>query len=630
MYEVSAEYLSAMQLPAHKKIIRGTIGTVSFSENNISSGTLVTHNQCSESSEVKLGAVYIGTLECTFLKNIGIDRYSWKGKEISVEEGLLVGSTYEYVPKGIWTITEAKWSKDGISVQAYDNMQKFDRPFPYTIIPASTPIDILQMFCDDCHVENGMESLEEFCNGSSILSMTEPGDIKTYKDALFWFGQALCAFSTIDRTGKLVLRRFVSDPVDVVQSVSRYDDSSFSDYSTKYTSVSIVNMSDSTTKYYAAEVDDGSTINLGSNPFLQAIGAEQLIENILTEIQLICYVPFSASLLDGAPYDLGDVIDHRSGNAGQSSRCMIMYFDDFYNKRYEMMGFGSNPALASAQSKSDKSIQGLLSSVNKNEYQDYEIKNTGRVLIGDGEEKRIVSVKLASNNSTKAMIHIQIILESKANDFVDTVPLDIEVNQEEPEEGDEEGEITASGTVSGDDIFRLISEKTTKGIVRYIVQSEEVSLKPQEEWIDGNHILHLMYIQPLEAGIPLQFDVYLKAKDGDIVIPRGGIWFYGSGRGLVGDGKWDGTLKFNEETADFDLIELEFETSTGTVTISTQAPTGITVADNTADFDLIQLTFETATESVEVTFHNDMEPRITEDGEERITEDGEALYTEGD
>lgn len=624
MYEVSAEYLSAMQLPVHKKIIRGTIGTVSFSENNISSGTLVTHNQCSESSEVKLGAVYIGTLECTFLKNIGLDRYSWKGKEISVEEGLLVGSTYENVPKGIWTITEAKWSKDGISVQAYDNMQKFDRPFPYTIIPASTPIDILQMFCDDCHVENGMESLEEFCNGSSILSMTEPGDIKTYKDALFWFGQALCAFSTIDRTGKLVLRRFVSDPVDVVQSVSRYDDSSFSDYSTKYTSVSIVNMSDSTTKYYAAEVDDGSTINLGSNPFLQAIGAEQLIENILTEIQLICYVPFSASLLDGAPYDLGDVIDHRSGNAGQSSRCMIMYFDDFYNKRYEMMGFGSNPALASAQSKSDKSIQGLLSSVNKNEYQDYEIKNTGRVLIGDGEEKRIVSVKLASNNSTKAMIHIEINLEAEANEITDEIP--VEVIAEETQ-----GEIEAEGSAAGADIFQLISQKETKGVVRYLINSEEAELKPTEQWTDGKHVLHLMYILPLEAGLPTQFEAYMKADGGSLTIPMGGMWFYGSGRGLVGDGKWDGTIKIQEAVADFDITEITFENAGDSVRVDIITPTAVVLSDNTNDFAITEITFDSGIrEAVSVRTFTTSYPIETESGEIIETEDGQEIWTEGD
>lgn len=586
MYEVSADYLAAFRLPVHLKKIRGTVGSVNITQNNISSGTMLIHNQCGESADIKLGAVYIGTMECTFLNNTGIGRYSWKGKRVTLEEGLLVGSSYIYIPKGTWTIAEAKWNKDGVSVTAYDNMKKFVRPFPYTAISASSPIDILQMFCDDCHVENGMEDLDDFCNGNSVIYAMEIGDIETYQDALYWLAQVLCAFATIDRNGKLVLRRFVSDPVDSVHSSLRYNVSSFSDYVTKYTGVSVVNMSDSTTKYYAADVDDGSTINLGSNPFLQSLTKDVLMQNILDEVQQIQYVPFSTSMLDGAFYDLGDVIEHTAGAAGESSRCMVMYFDDNYNRSFDMQGFGADPNLSSAQSKSDKKIQGLLSSTNSNEYRDYEFKNTSLIRIRDNEEARICSVRMASNNSTKALIHIEVNLESVADEFADLVDVDVEEEQDS-----ETGEITAEGSAGGDGIFRLISDKTTKGIVRYLINSEEATIHPQEEWVDGKHVLHLMYVLPLEAGIIVYFDVYMKSKGGTIKIPRGCVWFYGSGRGLVGDGKWDGTIKVEDEVSDFELVEISFESASDSVTVSTQTPTGASVSDNVSSFALTEITF---------------------------------------
>lgn len=626
MYEVSAAYLTAHKSPVHQKKIRGTVGFSNITGDNIVSGSLMIHNQCSDSPDIKLGAVYIGTLECTFANVSGIGRYSWKGNTVFLEEGLRVSySSYEYVPKGIWTITEAEWNKDGVSVKAYDNMRKFDKPFTYTQIEASLPIDILEMLCTDCNVQCGMEDLDDFCNGNSVLIMTDPGDIETYQDALYWLAQALCAFATIDRNGKLVLRRFVSDPVDTVQSRQRYNESSFSDYETRYTGVSVVNMSDNTTKYYPATVDDGSTINLGANPFLQSLTRDTLMQNILNEIQQIRYVPFSASMLDGAFYDLGDVIQQRDGLAGTSSNCIIMYFDDAYNSRFDMKSFGADPGLSSAKSKSDKKIQGLVDSVDKNEYRDYESRNAKKITILDTHEERILTTKLASNRSTKALIHLEINLECIANAISDEIEIGIDEDYYDSEE-----RLATDVSANGDGFFRLVSNKTTKGIVRYLINSEEAAFKPVEQWLDGNHVLHLMYVLGLEQGIPVQFDVYLEAEGGNIEIPKGGFWFYASGRGLVGDGKWDGNLILEDDASDFNLIELVFENVTDEVTIQSQNPVDIPITEIADDFALITLTFESASGVLLITTHTDSRQILTEDDYIITTEDGKPIYTEGE
>ena len=622
MYAVSADYLTAHKKPVHQKKIKGTVGNVSITENNISAGSLMIHNQCSESPDIKLGAVYIGTMECTFLNNTNIDRYSWKGKVISLEEGLKVASSYQYVPKGIWTIAEAKWNREGVSITAYDNMRKLDKPFPYTQINASTPFDILETICTDCHVECGMEDLNDFCNGDSIIYMTDPGDIETYQDALFWLAQALCAFATIDRTGKLVLRRFVSDPVDTVQSSQRYNESSFSDYETRYTGISVIDMAENKTKYYHAAEDDGSTINLGANPFLQSLTRDMLMQNILEEVQQIQYVPFSAALLDGAFYDLGDVIENEDGYAGTSSKCIIMYFDDNYNNRFEMQGFGADPGLSSAKSKSEKNIQGLINSVDKNEFRDYELKNTSLIQIHN-EEKTICSLWIASNTSTKALIHMQFNLESEADNIVDD--LDVEIEAEESG-----GEIVASGTISGDELFRFVGNKTTKAVVRYLINSEEVSVKPEEEWIDGKHILHLMYVQSMEAGIPVQFIAKIKTSGGKIKIPKGCFWFYASGRGLVGDGKWDGTIAVEDGVSDFEFINMTFAEVLDSVTVSKLTPTGVVKTDTIADWNVMSASFENVVEIMNITLHQDSVQRSDENDEPRLTEDGNTRYTEGE
>lgn len=629
MYEVSAAYLTAHKSPVHQKKIRGTVGFSNITGDNIVSGSLMIHNQCSDSPDIKLGAVYIGTLECTFANVSGIGRYSWKGNTVFLEEGLRVSySSYEYVPKGIWTITEAEWNKDGVSVKAYDNMRKLDKPFPYTQINACMPMDILNIICTDCNVQCGMEDLNDFCNGNSVLIMTDPGDIETYQDALYWLAQALCAFATIDRNGKLVLRRFVSDPVDTVQSRQRYNESSFSDYETRYTGVSVVNMSDNTTKYYPATVDDGSTINLGANPFLQSLTRDTLMQNILNEIQQIRYVPFSASMLDGAFYDLGDVIQQRDGFAGTSSNCIIMYFDDSYNSRYDMKSFGADPGLSSAKSKSDKKIQGLIDSSNKNEFMDLEQINFREIIIGDNQNKKIMSSVLASKIDTRAIVQIEIHLSTEAN------PSSAKISVETTAEGTVSGNavsIEAESELATKDIFDGVSNSTTICEVSYKVNNEETTWKPVEQWIDGEHILRLMYVVPLTANMITYFDVWMKAENGEITIPERKIWLYASARGLVGEIPWDGNIDIEEEVTDFDFISPTFEDAEDTVTVVKLTPTAITLSDNVTDFTFIVPTVENnISEMLNITLHQDSVQRTDESGEYRLTEDGNTRYTEGE
>ena len=76
----------------------------------------------------------------------------------------------------------------------------------------------------------------------------------------------------------------------------------------------------------------------------------------------------------------------------------------------------------------------------------------------------------------------------------------------------------------------------------------------------------------------------MRSIGGTIDIQRGGIWFYASGAGLVGDGKWDGTILVTDVALDWDIIEIGF--------------------DGASDF---------------VSFEEEQETRITSDGSTRIT-----------
>ena len=261
--------------------------------------------------------------------------------------------------------------------------------------------------------------------------------------------------------------------------------------------------------------------------------------------------------------------------------------------------------MKSAKSKTDKNLQGLITSVGRNDFTSYESRNVARITIGDNEEERLLLARIASSNSTKAQIHVEVNLESVANtpsaEFEDFA-----------------------------DIWDAISDTAVKGIITYLINSEEVDFHPEESWIDGKHVLHLMYILPLEANTTQIFEIYMRSVGGTITIDQGDVWFYASGAGLVGDGKWDGSFEIQDDVENWNLVEITFANASDNVSIATQNPVSSSASDTVSVWNLVEVTFASVTDTVLVETHTDSFRRITEDGDVRITEDSDVRYTEGD
>ena len=106
MYPVSNDYLDQIKRPyGYKRTLRGTIGDIAFTDEDILSGSLTISNQCSDSGEVQIGFANVGMLEATFRDEL-IERTEWQGKTITLSEGLYIErtSSYEYVPLGVYVV----------------------------------------------------------------------------------------------------------------------------------------------------------------------------------------------------------------------------------------------------------------------------------------------------------------------------------------------------------------------------------------------------------------------------------------------------------------------------------------------------------------------------------------------
>ena len=421
MISTSEQYKQAMVQPSTERIIRGGIDGVIFTSDDILAGSLKYSGKIVQNADISLGGVFIETLSVSFLKGVTeqITRGSWKGREINLEVGLLVDDEYEYVPLGKFVIDDAMHSSTGVDVKAYSYMSKFDTARGLSTNLTGTFYEILSLACSNSGVVLGMTQaeVEAMPNGTGTRTLYSPNDCETWRDIISWVACTMCGFATINRRGELVIKTWKNaSDMDVSQDV-RFNDGLYSDFETYYTGISVVNMKTEMTEYMGMPVDDGLTMNLGSNPFMQ-YGTEsyrtEMKQNILNALQNFRYVPFSVSSFLDPSFELGDVLEMTGGRANNSLVC-IMSIDYSFQKGLKLQGYGNDPALANARSKTDKNISGLLSKTDSKSIQYYSFINA-KAYEDITEEETIGKFRFATVEDTTVTLWHEIKLDCNLDD----------------------------------------------------------------------------------------------------------------------------------------------------------------------------------------------------------------------
>lgn len=562
MYPVSSAFLEAMKRPVQQFKLGGNIlvngDRQYFTEANVQSGSFRITNQCSGNDNVEIGTVYTGELSAVFL-DMSLQRYALDGAVITPHLELRTDNGYESVPLGVYNVKEANWTTFGIEVVAYDNMSKFDRTIVLTSAQHTLSIyGYLSVAANACGVglAQSEEEIAVLPNGGLILTLYPENDMETFRDLVSWCAQTTGTFATIDRTGKLKLVPYGTDVVDTIDDEHRYTGAKFSDFETRYTGISCVNINDETVSYYSVQPDDGLTFNLGSNPLLQVGDTQYLADRrmaVLQALTVIDYVPMEVTMIGTPAYDLGDVLVFSNGAADSNKLYCVTQFDWTYNGHYVVKGVGQNPALATARSKTDKDISGLLSKTNENEISFYDFVNEAEYHITDGNRAKIISIKYATVKATHIDFHAEI-------------------------------RCTLSTTETYSAALDEYTEHDIRLAVTYKIDDYEMTeYYPLDQFFDGVHLLHLVYTWRSSAGLTSEFAVYLRVVGGEAWIYEGNCRGYIAGMGLVGDDAWDGSIQIKQK-----VIRRTFGDILGTfndsAVVSSLTPSGDSVSQDIARY----------------------------------------------
>jgi len=555
LYPVSEAFLQAVQENTRRYYWTGKITTKAgvvheFSEKDIVKGSGYISSQCCGSTEMELGTVYSSELGITILSEI--DRYTLEDALIELFYHLLVGDGYKTIPMGIYEISEANRSIRCLEIKAYDYMIRFEKDFNVTETIGNA-YEIVSMCCKACKVElaHTQAEMETMPNGSTVLSIYSENDIETYRDVLFYIGQILGGFFYINREGKLELRKYGSEPVMNISNKQRFS-SSFSDFITRYTAVSSTNLKTQTAEYYALETDDGLTMNLGVNPFLQ-FGTEdsrkEVCEQILADISVIKYVPFDSDTIGNPALDVGDVLRFSGGHADEEQITCVTYSQCRIGGKHTLRCVGKNPRIAQAKSKNDKNISGLLNQVEAGKIGIHTFANASEYTLGNFNT-RIISIEFATTEENHAQFFGQIVVNVRANSsernasakgmiylpkeetdiltgmvIETTVPVEVEL----PVTWNEDGKVVCYVTFEHNDKVNTLH-------------------CPVETWQSGKHILSLYYpIEDVVPNITNVFNVYLRLENGTGTVGVGDCIASVSGQAMAAAATWDGVIEIEEK-----------------------------------------------------------------------------------
>lgn len=372
MYNVSNSYREAIKKGYFKGRIAGTMTLeneriVTLDDTNIIRGSLSINNKCVNNSEFCLGAVYVGQMSMT-MYHPNIDRYSLYNAQVQLSYFMnLDDGTEEEVPLGVFFVDKPSRSKKVIQLKCYDAMTKFDVSVDED--SWGSPFALLTLVCGKVGVElaNTEEEILAMCNGDKDFSLNSTR-VNTYRDFLSYMSMVLGGFATINRLGQLEIRQFHTAS-DLNITATQRTSSNVHDYETYFNSVRARFVAEQ--NYYPyVETDDtmttGLLLDMGDIPIVQGLEEfkHEVLQNILTVVKSVRYVPSDFKMVSDPTIDLGDGLTLENvNNTTEDVFVLVTSITWTYHKEQSIVSNGTDALLPNVSDSSKKQMDSIESQI---------------------------------------------------------------------------------------------------------------------------------------------------------------------------------------------------------------------------------------------------------------------------
>ena len=568
MYPVSERYVEKIMSYSVTADWIGKLVTVDgltfslTSKNFVSSSSEIT-SQISTGDSIEIGTtcasslsldIYLDYVDGEYqLNGTTINRYDFFGGTIRLTFRLYMNdSTFEDVVCKTYTISDAERTADILSLTAYDNMLKFETALGAT--GTGTGYAFLQSACNACRVQLGI-SEEEFSampNGSLAVFIHPQAKSKivTWQDLIGFIAQLVCGIAVIGFDDKLYIIPYKNEPVRTIPTTWRYS-STVADYDTYFSELTAYYVITKETEKVVAYPNDGLVYDLGTNPFLQFevdTTRTNALQNILNDMFSSPYTPFTATCPLDPSLTVGDVIQLTGGQAVNTKTSIITKMTYSLNGSMSIECKGENPKTVKIETSLDKRFNALTSAEEEDAIHYYDFINTDEIEITDGQSKRVIIFRYGATKLSRIELMAEILF------YLDTTEIITDSSYTEN-----------SGWVK---------------VTYYINGGKMEGYYPLEEYMDGEHILPLIYefsTSPIAIGT---FEVWITMRGASITIGKNQARAFISGTGLVGDDVWDGNVYVYDSVNRFNPLHKFFRGATDSVEGSVHIPIGESVRDS--------------------------------------------------
>lgn len=159
----------------------------------------------SSSSSFEIGAAVIGKASFTLNNSNGkFDAYDFTDAVITIWIGIPLSSSVEWIKKGVFTVEQPDTYGPTISLSAYDNLSKFEKPYSEVITPYPATLQVIVSdICLHCGVQLKNAHFDNY-----RLSIPSRPDTDTVSclDIISYVAQISGSFAVCDTDGRLLFK----------------------------------------------------------------------------------------------------------------------------------------------------------------------------------------------------------------------------------------------------------------------------------------------------------------------------------------------------------------------------------------------------------------------------------------
>ena len=296
MYKVSAEELNLFRKCYRQTIlikVFGIDGLTELTEADILENGLTVDRYCFSSGKLEIGSAVASELSVKLDNHLGkFDTVDFDGAVFSVSVGIKKWDAKQWenaalyhIPLGIFTVDDITKDESSITLNALDNMVKFDKPFDSDITFPTTVGDLLQKACTACGV---LPQTTDFPNASYRVIECPEGDDLTWRQIVQWIAEIAGTNAWVDWNGHLRLTWFEDTDIEIT-SFDRYS-SETEEYSVTVTGVQIVD----TNNEKSLAGFTGCVLNIEGNKLIQQ-NTGALAQRIYGIVEGFQYLPYSCT-----------------------------------------------------------------------------------------------------------------------------------------------------------------------------------------------------------------------------------------------------------------------------------------------------------------------------------------------